>query len=322
MKNFLLKPFRWAIVYSLFLALSVTFVLLDTFVIPRASAPAVTSQATETAQVSGEAASATASAAQQTDSTQSSAAQDFAVITDNSYSDNNIQITIETVRGYDTTFYVADIQVSDPEYLKAALADNTYGRNIKQTTSEMAESNGAIFAINGDYYGFRDSGYVLRNGVLYRDISNQSGVGEDLVIDSQGNLSIISEGDTSAQTLADEGAWQVFSFGPALISDGEITVTKSSEVSQSKSSNPRTAIGQISALHYIIIVSDGRTDESAGLSLLELAQEMSDRGCTVAYNLDGGGSSTMWFSGSVVNNPTNGRSSSERSVSDIVYFGY
>jgi exopolysaccharide biosynthesis protein len=78
----------------------------------------------------------------------------------------------------------------------------------------------------------------------------------------------------------------------------------------------------ISPLHYIIIVSDGRTDESAGLSLLNLASIFKEKGCTVAYNLDGGGSSTMYFNGKVVNVPTDGRGVEEREVSDIVYFGY
>jgi len=117
-------------------------------------------------------------------------------------------------------------------------------------------------------------------------------------------------------------AWQVFSFGPALMEDGIVVVDENTEVSKSKSSNPRTAIGQISELHYIFIVSDGRTGESSGLSLLQLAQELKERGATVAYNLDGGGSSTMYFNGEVVNNPTNGRSEKEREVSDIVYIGY
>lgn len=87
-------------------------------------------------------------------------------------------------------------------------------------------------------------------------------------------------------------------------------------------SNPRTAIGQIDDLHYIMIVADGRTSESEGLSLYELAKVMQDYHCQTAYNLDGGGSSTMYFNGEIVNNPTNGRSHGERSVSDIVYIGY
>jgi len=86
-------------------------------------------------------------------------------------------------------------------------------------------------------------------------------------------------------------------------------------------SNPRTAIGMIDKLHYIFLVSDGRTSQSAGLSLLELAEVMHEYGCTVAYNLDGGGSSTMVFNGQVINNPTDGHSFGERKVSDIIYIG-
>jgi exopolysaccharide biosynthesis protein len=185
----------------------------------------------------------------------------------------------------------------------------------------MAEENNAIFAINGDYYGFRDGGYVLRNGTAYRETA-RNGENDALAIDKNGNLSVVSEGEVSLDSLSDKGAWQVLSFGPGLVVDGKIAVNSSSEVGQSMSSNPRTAIGQISELHYVVIVSDGRTSESAGLSLLQLAQELKGRGCTVAYNLDGGGSSTMYFNGEVINNPTSGKSIGERKVSDIVYFGY
>ena len=134
---------------------------------------------------------------------------------------------------------------------------------------------------------------------------------------------IITEGETSADTLVREGAWQVLTFGPALINGGQVTVSSSDEVGRAMTSNPRTAIGQISEGHYLLVVSDGRTKESAGLSLRQLAELMQSLGAQVAYNLDGGGSSTMVFQGRVVNNPTtNGRSIRERSVSDIVYIGY
>ena len=64
-------------------------------------------------------------------------------------------------------------------------------------------------------------------------------------------------------------------------------------------------------------------EESAGLSLSQLAEFMKCLGVVTAYNLDGGGSSTMYFNGEIINNPTtNGRSIKERSVSDIVYIGY
>ena len=162
---------------------------------------------------------------------------------------------------------------------------------------------------------------MLRNGTLYRDTAATDG-NEDLVIDKSGDFSIINESETAVSSLDTDNIAQILSFGPALIENGQVIVDSSSEVSRSKSSNPRTAIGQVSALHYIVIVSDGRTDASQGLSLLELAQVLKDRGCTVAYNLDGGGSSTMYFNGEVVNNPTDGKSTGEREVSDIVYIGY
>ena len=105
--------------------------------------------------------------------------------------------------------------------------------------------------------------------------------------------------------------------------NGEITVNEDSEVGHAMNSNPRTAIGYITPLHYVMVVSDGRTSESAGLSLLQLASFLKELGCETAYNLDGGGSTTMYFNGEIINNPTtNGHNESERKVSDIVYIGY
>ena len=307
MRHFFQKPFVGALVYGTLLVLFTAYVLLDAFVIPRAGVPAVADTA------------ALASAVTQSSSAQQSTSASEATVTDTSYDDGSIQISIETLRLDDTTYYVADIQLASADSLKTAFAQATYGRNIKATTSEIAAENNAIFAINGDFYGFRDTGYVIRGGQLYRDTASSTAQTEDLVIDSDGNFSIINESEVTAQQLLEQGAVQVFSFGPALVEDGQIVVSTGEEVDQAMTSNPRTAIGQISALHYLVIVSDGRTSESAGLTLYQLATLFAQRGCTVAYNLDGGGSSTMVFNGNVVNNPTSGRSITERAVSDIVY---
>lgn len=307
MRHFFQKPFVGALVYGTLLVLFTAYVLLDVFVIPRAGVPAVADTA------------ALASAVTQSSSAQQSTSASEATVTDTSYDDGSIQISIETLRLDDTTYYVADIQLASADSLKTAFAQATYGRNIKATTSEIAAENNAIFAINGDFYGFRDTGYVIRGGQLYRDTASSTAQTEDLVIDNDGNFSIINESEVTAQQLLEQGAVQVFSFGPALVEDGQIVVSTGEEVDQAMTSNPRTAIGQISALHYLVIVSDGRTSESAGLTLYQLATLFAQRGCTVAYNLDGGGSSTMVFNGNVVNNPTSGRSIAERAVSDIVY---
>lgn len=242
------------------------------------------------------------------------------VTTENSYTDGNISITLTEYREHDTAIYVADIRLSSAEYLKTALAEGSYGRNIKQTTSDMAKDNGAILAVNGDYYGARSSGYVLRNGVLYRDDPSDR---QALVIDAQGDLHITEEQQTDADDLVSQGVRQVLSFGPGLVTGGQICVDRNTEVDQATTSNPRTAIAQVGELHYLLVVSDGRTSRSEGLSLYELAEFLQELGAVTAYNLDGGGSSTMWFNGSVVNEPVNhGSKVSERRVSDIVYIGY
>ena len=311
--------------YYTALILFTAYVLLDTFVIPRSYA-AVTDNSTGTVQQTAQSSSAADSssgfqnagaAGGSGDSSGSSAA----VSTDTSYSAGGVSITLTTTRYCDTTVYVADITLSSTSSLKTALANDTYGKNITAATSAIASAHSAILAINGDYYGAQNSGYVIRNGVVYRSTASSSDQ-EDLVIGSDGSFSIIREGDVTAQELADSGAWQVLSFGPALLENSEITVGENSEVDKAKTSNPRTAIGEISPLHYVFVVADGRTSASGGLSLYHLAQFMESLNVTTAYNLDGGGSSTLYFNGAVVNNPTtNGRTISERKVSDIVYIG-
>ena len=204
---------------------------------------------------------------------------------------------------------------------KTAFAENSYGKNITEKTSSIAENANAILAINGDFYGAQEDGYVIRNGVLYRDTAADDR--EDLVIYQDGSFAIINENDTTASELLDAGAWQVLSFGPALVTDGTVAVSESEEVGKAMASNPRTALGITEDGHYLFVVSDGRTSESEGLSLYELAEFMQSLGVTTAYNLDGGGSSTMYLNGEVINQPTtSGKSIKERSVSDIVYIGY
>ncbi|WP_315369278.1 phosphodiester glycosidase family protein [Oribacterium sinus] len=235
------------------------------------------------------------------------------------YSDSKSKITVTQYRAYDSNIYVADVEVTDGTSILSAFANNTYGRNITDTTSDMAEENNAVLAINGDYYGARQSGYVIRNGVVYR---SQGSNGEDMVISKDGSFSFISESDTTTDSLIQKQAWQVLSFGPVLVENGQVAVSENDEVGMAMASNPRTAIGTVAKNHYLFVVSDGRTSESAGLSLYELANFMKSLGATNVYNLDGGGSSTMVFQGEVVNNPTtNGNKISERAVSDILYIG-
>ena len=99
---------------------------------------------------------------------------------------------------------MADIVLSSPEYLQTAFAQSSYGRNVTEKTSEMAQDAGAILAINGDYYGAQKKGYVIRDGVLYRDTAKTDQ--QDLVIYEDGTMKIISEDEVTAEELLEEGA--------------------------------------------------------------------------------------------------------------------
>ncbi len=295
----------WPLIYGILLTAYTVFALLEAFVLP-----------SDIVQVEDIKKQSSSASNNEDDNIKSEP-----VITETSYKSNNISITITTLRRYETQVYVADIVLKDISYLQTAVAKGTFGRNIKDTTSAMAKENDAILAINGDYYGFHDRGYVMRNGYLYRETKHRSRDYDDLAIYEDGHFEIFYESQYKAEEIADAGAVQIFSFGPGLVKNNKVIVGKNSEVTYALQSNPRTAIGEIEPLHYVMVVSDGRTEESEGLTLYELAQVMEELGCKTAYNLDGGGSSTMWFMGRVVNCPTDGKKSGERRISDIVYIG-
>jgi len=252
------------------------------------------------------------------------AAEANAASDDWSYNSGDVDISIDKVvtgSGSDQiTYYVADVVLQDATDLKTALAGNSFGTNITDTTSNIASSAGAILAINGDYYGFRDDGVIIRNGTLYRDEPTRDGV----ALMDDGTMQTYDETTTSSSELLESGVLNTLSFGPILVQNGEIagdfssvSIDKNFGNRSIQDANPRTAIGMISANHYVFVVVDGRSSDSRGMTLDELASVMQGLGATEAYNLDGGGSSTMYFMGRVVNNPQG--ENKERGVSDILY---
>ena len=262
------------------------------------------------------------------------------------YSSPNIYIDITTHRDLEdtTTYYVADIRLKHLKYFKTALAKDTFGENVVERTSDICKRNKGILAINGDYYGAQEAGYVLRNAKILRSTVSKSNVGqnprknpEDLAIYRDGTFEVFNEHDYTLEQIKEKGAWQVFSFGPGLIKNGEIAVGENDEVATALSGgrNQRTAIGIIEPLHYVFVCNDGRSTTDKGFSLYQLASILKDLHCTCAYNLDGGGSSTMYLDngtgnadklGHLVNKPsqdwqTNSGSLGQREISDIVYIG-
>ena len=247
--------------------------------------------------------------------------------TDTSYTSDDSTINISTVvtdSGDSTvTYYVADVVLTDATVLQSAFANNSFGGNITETTSDTAADHNAVFAINGDYYGFRDTGIVIRNGVVYRD----EGARQGLAFYRDGTVKVYDETSTTAAQLMADGVWNTLSFGPAVLEGGEVVDgIEYAEVDTNvgnhsiQGEQPRTAVGIIGTNHFVFVVVDGRSPGySAGVTMTGLAEIMQGLGATTAYNLDGGGSSTMYFNGELVNNPLG--QGKERGTSDILYIG-
>jgi exopolysaccharide biosynthesis protein len=266
----------------------------------------------------------TVNAAQSTEGNNVSTTQEDYNADDWTYSSDSKSITIKKVEAGSTNnpivYYVADVQLKDASSLKSAFTNNQFGNNIVENTSAIASENNAIFAINGDYYGFREDGITIRNGQIFRDNPARTG----LAVYEDGSMKIYEETETTAEELVEQGVTQTLSFGPALVQNtkaitdfGNVSIDSNFGNRSIEDSNPRTGIGIISANHFVFVVVDGRSQESNGMTLSEFAKVFEDLGCTDAYNLDGGGSSTMYFEGRVVNNPLG--KGQERGVSDILY---
>jgi exopolysaccharide biosynthesis protein len=263
--------------------------------------------------------------AEQSSGTDASSLSTGGTVTGSTYTSDGATVEISSVvtgSGDSTvTYYVADVTLTDATVLQSAFANNEFGTNIVENTSAIAEDNGAVFAINGDYYGFRDTGIVIRNGVVYRD----EGAREGLAFYRDGTVQVYDETTTSADELVAAGVWNTLSFGPAILEDSEVVdgiedVEVDTNVGNHsiQGDQPRTAVGVIDANHLVFVVVDGRSPGySEGVTLPELADIFQDLGATTAYNIDGGGSSTMYFDGEVVNDPLG--KGEERGTSDILY---
>lgn len=229
---------------------------------------------------------------------------DTVVVTDSTYTSPNISVSVsrETSDDGEITYYIADIYLRDITCFQTALAGGTYGSGYRDSISDMAILNQAILAVNGDYYGNTTEGVVIRNGVIYRANPTDCDV---CILYYDGSMRVIPGSEFTIEEAIADGAWQAWTFGPALKdADGDV-ITSFNSSNRIISANPRTAIGYYEPGHYCLIVVDGR-GESAGITLPELSKLFYELGCKAAYNLDGGNSSIMVWQDEVINDPSGG----------------
>lgn len=230
------------------------------------------------------------------------------------YMTGEVCLTLSKVERGNLNYFICDIILASPEALHTAFASGQItGRHY---TSAIAESVGATFAVNGDFCGFRNHGIIFREGKLYRSTTSDWDL---CYIDKNGDLNAVPCKSVNANTLKSNGVLQSWCFGPTLVSNYEIPSTFNTPGLSQKAREPRVAIGQLDTLHYVILVVDAvRTNNTTvgGMTFTDLAKEFQKLGCKTAYNLDGGGSTTLYYKGKVINTPCG---SGERKVSDIIY---
>jgi exopolysaccharide biosynthesis protein len=230
------------------------------------------------------------------------------------YHTETLWITIYQLRLYGSDVFVADVVVADAKQILSAFAHNDFGgKNVVQKVSTMAANHQAVFAINSDWASHYTEGFVIRNGQILRSSDTYR---HAMMLRTDGTVVSFAEESTTVETLDDDDAWQVWSFGPVLVKEGRSVADNDAWPDRNGVVNPRSAFGFIAPGHYLFVTVDGRTNVSLGVDVEQLANIFLLLGCAEAYNFDGGSSATMWFDGEVVNHPSNGE---EREVGDCVF---
>lgn len=233
------------------------------------------------------------------------------------YEDDRVRIEVRRFSDNAIVYFTVEMWLSDSTQLRTAFSQDRFdGRT--ESVYDIAERNGAIVAVNGDFATFNNGGIILRNGELYR--SNRS-TRQLLVIDKNGDfipyVTPPENPEEAAQAFLAEGVWQTLVFGPVLVAEGEAVPLPEKFFINTAAKEPRTAIAQKGPLHYLLLVVDGRqAGYSVGVSLSRLQALLLEHGAITGFNLDGGGSTTLYFDGEIINKPANG---GQRQVPDILF---
>jgi len=233
------------------------------------------------------------------------------------YQNDSIRIEIAEHQTRNSVYFTVELWLSDIHQLQSAFSSNQFD-SATETVEDIAVRHDAILAINGDFATFNNGGIIIRNGTLYR--SNKS-TRQLLTIGSNGDFHALvnppEDSKNAAQRFMEQGVWQTCVFGPLLVENGQPVEMPKKFFIKPTAHEPRTAIAQIGPLHYLIIIADGRQGGySRGITLEELRDLFILYGVKTAFNLDGGGSTTLYFDGKVLNRPANGNA---RRVPDIFF---
>ena len=228
------------------------------------------------------------------------------------YEDDSLHVRIETDRAYETDIMLAYVRIAHPSQMRTTMAGR-YGTTKVASPSVLAKRVNAVLAVNGDFFNYRNSGYLVRQGVLLRD--NPSVRHDLLIIDENGDFVVIEE--PTPEKIAEYTGTIVnsFNFGPALITGGKRIPVKLTDKGAKKKAQ-RVAACQTGPLSYLFIATCGPENYgSEGLTLEEFSEYVGGlKGIETAYNLDGGASSAIVLQGVKIN------TRKVRELCDMIYF--
>lgn len=229
-----------------------------------------------------------------------------------SYISGNLEILLFGIVENNYRSYLAKIKLFEPSALKVRLAYNEFGR--VETTSAAVAAENAVFGVNGGgfWYASAQGTYLpVGNTVINGELAGTFTASVDDVffcgLTPAGKL-IGGRVWTREQLMALKPLNGV-SFTPQLLKD---RIPQTIPDRWQRTSHPRTIIGNFANGDIFFWVIDGRQPGwSRGATLEDVQIKLLRLGVVDAYNLDGGGSSTMVFKGKVINRPSDGR---ERAV--------
>ena len=143
-------------------------------------------------------------------------------------------------------------------------------------------------------------GIVIRDGKVYSQVTWRKGASkfpnlDVLALYPDGNMEVYDSDEKTADEYLEMGVQSTLAFGPVLIRDG--VLNEAALRKYGTSSAQRTAIGMVEKGHYFAMMLEGRLTRSKGAGISFLAERMLERGCTLAFNLDGGQTACMGFMG-------------------------
>ncbi|MBQ7454802.1 MAG: phosphodiester glycosidase family protein [Clostridia bacterium] len=252
-----------------------------------------------------------------------------AAFTGEGYEDDSISIRLEHIvdEANNLSWRVAYITIKDPSQLRTGIAGKKVTANNEAKISDLLRTRypNAIIAINGDCFSKQsNAGYVYRMGE--KRIASTNKQKDILIIDENADFHIFLQNDnkntqkSEIEAFLSEGHTIVnaFTFGPALVKEGNLLQTPTDYKYDPNSRDQRAAIGQMGELSYVFVLCEARWTNYAGATHQELANFMYDLGCLEAYNLDGGNSAVILYGDGYFQ--TKRTYDNERELSDFIYF--